>query len=109
MSSVQPREGEKMILQEDCAEDNMKNGILTLTNQRLIFEKTEGNMATLSKKPGKVLLDIPLKDILNAKKEGRIIKKIVIKTSEIYKFGVYDTNRWEKTILKELEKNNQMN
>ena len=52
MSSVQPRKGEKLVLQEDCYEDHLKNGLLTLTNQRLLFEKTEGTLATLSKRTG---------------------------------------------------------
>ena len=41
---------EKNILFEDCSEDTLKNGILTLTNRKLAFEKTKGRIATLSKK-----------------------------------------------------------
>ncbi len=63
MTSVKPRPGEKKILQEDCAEDKLKNGILTLTNQRMLFEETEGSIATLSKKTGAVVLDISLDKI----------------------------------------------
>jgi len=50
MSPVEPRAGEKRILDEDCAEDTLKNGILMLTNQRIIFERTRGTLLTLSKK-----------------------------------------------------------
>lgn len=102
MSSVEPRQGEKLVLQEDCAEDKFKNGILTLTNQRIIFEKTEGTLATLSKKPGELLLDIPLDQISQCKAEGFLIKKVVIitKQNEIYKFGVFNNSKWVKEIDK---------
>ena len=104
MSSAHPRQGERMILQEDCAEDKLKNGILSLTNQRIIFEKTEGQMATLTKKRGEILIDVPLKEIKSTRKEGRIIKKIVIEMdNNIYKFGVFDTRKWEKTVLEQLK------
>jgi hypothetical protein len=102
VSSVEPREGEKLIIQEDCAEDNFKNGILTLTNQRIIFEKTEGTLATLSKKPGELLLDLPLDQISQYKAEGLLIKKFVVTTkqNEIYKFGVFSNSKWVKEINK---------
>jgi hypothetical protein len=75
MSAIEPRSGEKRILQEDCAEDKLKNGILTLTNQRLIFEKTEGRMMVLS-------------------------KKIVVDQKQ-YKFGVFNNSEWVKSIQKQ--------
>ena len=102
MSSVDPKEGEKLILQEDCAEDKLKNGILTLTNQRVIFEKTEGTVATLSKKPGKLLLDIPINEVSQSKAEGFIIKKVVIATlkGDVYKFGVFSNSKWAREIEK---------
>lgn len=102
MSSVTPRKGEKLILQEDCAEDKLKNGILTLTNQRIIFEKTEGTLATLSKQTGKLLLDLPLDQIADCRTEGFIIKKVVITTlnNEIYKFGVFSNSKWTREIDK---------
>jgi hypothetical protein len=37
---------EKGILFEDCSEDTLKSGILTLTNKKLAFEKTKGRIAT---------------------------------------------------------------
>lgn len=100
MSAADPRPGEKLIIQEDCAEDKLKNGILTLTNQRLIFEKTEGRMTTLSKKTEEVLLDIPLTMISASKSEGFIIAKVVVELNDqSYKFGVLNTGHWAKEIM----------
>ena len=104
MSAVEPRNGEKMVLQEDCAEDKLRNGILTLTNQRLIFEKTEGRMVFLSKKVGEVVLDTPLDKITSVKAEGFLIKKITIVVDhKPFKFGVFNNNKWLKAI--ETQKN----
>ena len=102
MSSVKPRQGEKLILQEDCSEDHLRNGLLTLTNQRLLFEKTEGTLATLSKRTGELLLNIPLVEIKSSKGEGFILKKVVVITIEdkIYKFGVFNNSKWAKEIEK---------
>ena len=99
-SEADPKEGEIRVFQEDCAEDKLKNGILTLTNQRIIFEKTEGRMATLSKKVEGVLLDLPLDKISSAKSEGFIIKKVVITTidGKAFKFGVFNIHKWVKLI-----------
>ncbi len=100
MSSVQPRKGEKLILQEDCSEDHLKNGLLTLTNQRIFFEKTEGTLATLSKRTGELLVEISLNEIKESKKEGFVLKKVVIITihGDIYKFGVLNNSKWVKEI-----------
>ncbi|HEX7259060.1 MAG TPA: hypothetical protein VF242_13475 [Nitrososphaeraceae archaeon] len=102
MSSVQPRKGEKLILQEDCSEDHLKNGLLTLTNQRIFFEKTEGTLATLSKRTGELLVDISLNEIKESKKEGFLIKKVVIITihDDVYKFGVLNNSKWTREIEK---------
>ena len=102
MSSIQPRKGEKLVLQEDCYEDNLKNGLLTLTNQRLLFEKTEGTLATFSKRTEELLLDIPLVDIKASKAEGFLLKKVVVVTiqNNIYKFGVLSNSKWAKEIQK---------
>ncbi|HET8856566.1 MAG TPA: PH domain-containing protein [Nitrososphaeraceae archaeon] len=102
VSSVQPRKDEKLILQEDCSEDHLKNGLLTLTNQRIFFEKTEGTLATLSKRPGELLLDIPLNEIKESKTEGFLLKKVVIITisGDTYKFGVLNNSKWAKEIEK---------
>lgn len=100
MSSVEPRKGEKLILQEDCSEDHLKNGLLTLTNQRILFEKTEGTLATLSKRTEELLLDISLNEIKESKTEGFLIKKVVITTihGDTYKFGVLNNSKWAKEI-----------
>lgn len=104
-SEADPKEGEIRVFQEDCAEDRLKNGILTLTNQRIIFEKTEGRMATLSKKVEGVLLDLPLDKISSVKSEGFIIKKVVITTidGKAYKFGVFNIHKWVKLIEEQKE------
>jgi hypothetical protein len=102
MSPIEPRSGEKRILQEDCAEDKLKNGILTLTNQRLIFEKTEGRMMVLSKKTGEVVLDVPLDKISSVKAEGFLLKKVTIVVDQKqYKFGVFNNSEWVKPIQKQ--------
>ena len=102
MSSIEPRKGEKLVLQEDCYEDHLKNGLLTLTNQRLLFEKTEGTLATLSKRTEELLLDLPLLEIKASKAEGFLLKKIVVITvqNNIYKFGVLNNSKWAKEIEK---------
>jgi hypothetical protein len=105
VNEAQPRPGERLIMQEDCAEDKLKNGILTLTNQRLIFEKTEGRMTTLSKKTEEVLLDIPLEKISASKSEGFIIGKVVVELGDrSYKFGVLNTGHWAKQIMTQVNK-----
>jgi Bacterial PH domain len=106
MNSAKPRQGEKRILQEDCAEDKLRNGILTLTNQRIIFEETEGRVATLSKTTGEVLLDISLDKISSVSTEGFIIKKVVISIDgNAYKFGVFNTAKWAKEIENQINMN----
>ena len=53
-------EGEKRIKQEDCNEDNLGSGILTLTNKRLAFDKTRARLMDFSKHMGDTIMDIPL-------------------------------------------------
>ena len=57
-------EGEKRIKQEDCSEDNLGSGILTLTNKRLAFDKTRARLMDFSKHMGD-------KGILNLLKNNR--------------------------------------
>jgi hypothetical protein len=98
---VEPRSGEKVIMQEDCSEDKVGSGYLTLTNQRLIFETGEARMLTFSKKIKGVALDIPLSNISNARAEGFLVKKVVVEVSEpkaVYKFGVFSTGKWRDAI-----------
>lgn len=98
-------EGEKRLKQEDCSEDKLGSGILTLTNKRLVFEKTHGRIADLSKKFGETLIDVRLSDVVRVWKEGILIKKVcfTVKTDEgekTFKFGVFNTGSWEKDIKK---------
>jgi hypothetical protein len=103
---VTPNPDEKLILEEDCAENKLGNGILTLTNQRLIFEKTEGQLATLSKKVGALLLNISLDQIDLVRSEGVILTKVVVVTNaKEYKFSVFNTGKWAKEIQKQITSN----
>jgi hypothetical protein len=104
MNHVEPRPGEKRILDEDCAEDNLKNGILMLTNQRIIFHRTQGTMLTLSKKTTEAALDIPLDKINSVKTEGFIATKLILITNgSVYKFGVYSNRKWAKAIQEQIK------
>jgi hypothetical protein len=101
-------EGEKRLKQEDCNEDKIGAGILTLTNRRLAFDKTQSRMMDFSKRFGDTVVDVPLNDVSKAWKEGRLIKKVCFtaKTKEgeqIYKFGVFNTKDWLKNIENAIE------
>jgi hypothetical protein len=96
-------DGEKAIMQEDCGEDRLGAGYLTLTNKRLIFRKGEARMLTLSKKAGEVALDLPLNKIKVVRTEGWLAKKVVVEVSEdaetkLYKFGVFSPGKWRDAI-----------
>ena len=96
---IDPNPGEKLILEEDCSEGKLGNGILSLTNQRIIFEKTEGNLTTLNKKMGNVLLNSSLDKISKVNSEGFILTKVVVEISDSkYKFSVFNTGKWAKEI-----------
>jgi hypothetical protein len=97
--SFEPAPGEKVVLDEDCAEDKLRSGVLVLTDKRLVFQKTQGRMATFSKKEGDVVLDIPLNKISAVKAEGFLVKKVVVVSGDqTYKFGVYSNGKWERQI-----------
>jgi len=97
--SFEPAAGEKVVLDEDCAEDKLRSGILVLTDRRIVFQKTQGRMATLSKKEGEVVLEIPLDKITSVKSEGFLVKKLVITSGDqTYKFGVFSNGKWERQI-----------
>ena len=96
-------DGEKKVKQEDCNEDNLGPGILTLTNKRLAFDKTKSRIMDFTKRMGETVLDIPLEDVSKSWKEGLFIKKVCFtaKTNEgeqTYKFGVFNTKGWLKSI-----------
>ena len=96
-------EGEKRLKQEDCSEDGLGSGILTLTNKRLAFDKTRARMMDFSKHMGDTILDITLDNVTKTWKEGLLMKKVcfIVKTDDgekTYKFGVFNTKSWLKSI-----------
>ena len=101
-------DGEKRIKQEDCNEDNLGPGILTLTNKRLAFDKTKSRIMDFTKRMGETVLDVPLENIAKTWKEGLFIKKVCFtaKTNDgeqTYKFGVFNTKGWVKSIEQTIE------
>lgn len=96
---IDPNPGEKLVLEEDCSEVNLGSGILSLTNQRIIFEKTEGNLTTLNKKIGNALLNVTLDKVGNVNAEGFILTKVVVQIDNSkYKFSVFNNKKWAKEI-----------
>ncbi len=96
-------DGEKRVKQEDCNEDNLGPGILTLTNKRLAFDKTKSRIMDFTKRMGETVLDIPLEDVTKSWKEGLFIKKVcftakIDDSEQTYKFGVFNTKGWLKSI-----------
>jgi hypothetical protein len=103
-------EGEKRIKQEDCSEDNLGAGILTLTNRRVAFDKTNSRIMDFSKRFGETVLDISLDKITKTWKEGLLMKKVCFtaKTNEgeqTFKFGVFNTKSWVKVIEQTISEN----
>ena len=98
---------EKRLKQEDCNEDELGTGVLTLTNKRIAFDKRKSRIADFSTKMGETVIDVTL-DKVDAWKEGRFIKKICfkIKTDDdgkSYKFGVMGTGGWVEEIQDAIE------
>ena len=96
-------EGEKKIRQEDCSEDTLGLGILTLTNRRIAFDKTRGRIMDFSKRFGDTVIDLQFSEISKVWKEGWFIKKVCFtgKTAEeekTYKFGVFNNGSWLNSI-----------
>ncbi len=96
-------EGERKIKQEDCSEDSLGSGILTLTNKRLAFDKTKARIMNFSKHMGDTILDVSLDDVTKTWKEGLLMKKVCVtvntsKDEQNYKFGVFNTKNWLKSI-----------
>ena len=56
-------DSEKKIRQEDCSEDSLGPGILTLTNKRVAFDKTRGRIMDFAKKFGETVINVPLNDV----------------------------------------------
>ena len=95
--------GEKRVKQEDCNEDILGPGILTLTNKRLAFDKTKSRIMDFTKRIGETVLDISLEDVSKTWKEGLFIKKVcftakINEVEQTYKFGVFNTKGWLKSI-----------
>ena len=100
---IEQGKDENIIIQEDCGEDKFGSGYLTLTNQRIIFQKGEARMLTLSKKITEIYLEVSLNKIKTVKTEGLLAKKVVIEVSEesgskLYKFGVFSPGKWKDVI-----------
>lgn len=96
-------EGEKKIRQEDCSEDVLGLGILTLTNRRIAFDKTRGRIMDFSKRFGDTVIDLPISEISKVWKEGWFMKKVCLtgKTTDgekTYKFGVFNNGSWLNSI-----------
>ena len=96
-------DSEKKIIQEDCSEDSLGTGILTLTNRRIAFDKTKGRIADFTKKIGDTVIDIPINQIIQVGKEGWLVKKVWIKAKsdageKVFKFGVFNTTKWLESI-----------
>jgi len=89
----------RKIVQEDCHEDCIGAGILTLTQKRIVFDKTHGRILDLSKKFGNTIIDTPLDNVIKVWKEGILMKKICIQIKikneiKTYKFGVFNNKKW---------------
>ena len=99
---------EKRISQEDCNEDTLGVGILTLTNKRVAFDKKESRVMDFTAKIGDTVLNVSLENVTKVWKEGLLMKKICFtaKTNDgekTYKFGVFSNGSWRKTFEKTLE------
>ena len=67
---------EKRISQEDCNEDTIGVGFLTLTNKRVAFDKKESRVMDFSARMGDTVLNVPLENVTKVWKEGLLMKKI---------------------------------
>ena len=63
---------EKRVRQEDCNEDTMGIGILTLTNKRVAFDKKHSRVMDFSGSIGKTILDVPLENVTKVWKEENL-------------------------------------
>ena len=103
-------DSEKKIRQEDCSEDSLGPGILTLTNKRVAFDKTRGRIMDFAKKFGETVINVTLNDVTKVWKEGIFMKKVCVRVKidegeKDYKFGVFSNGSWLKTLQDTLEKN----
>jgi len=103
-------EGEKRIKQEDCSEDKLGAGILSITNKRVAFDKTNSRIMDFSKRFGETVLDISLDKITKTWKEGLLMKKVCFTANiddgeQTFKFGVFNTKSWVKAIDQTISEN----
>ena len=104
-------EGEKRLRQEDCSEDKLGPGILTLTNRRVAFDKTRARIMDFSKNVGDTVIDVPLNDVTRVWKEGLLMKKVCFTAGtpqageQTYKFGVFSPGSWRDSISDAVEDN----
>ncbi len=101
-------EGEKRIRQEDCNEDTLGAGILTVTNKRIAFDKTRGRIMDFSKKFDETVINTPLNEVIKVWKEGLFMKKVCITlkdrdSQKDYKFGVFSNGSWLETLQEAIE------
>ena len=102
-------EGERRLKQEDCNEDTLGVGILTLTNRRIVFDKTKSRIMDFSKHMGNTVLDVPLGDVTKTWKEGLLMKKVCFTArggeqgERTFKFGVFSTGSWLESINDAME------
>ncbi len=101
-------EGEKKIRQEDCSEDTLGAGILTVTNKRIAFDKTRGRIMDFAKKFDETVINTPLNDVIKVWKEGWLMKKVCITVKDDdgqkdYKFGVFSNGSWLETLQEAIE------
>lgn len=90
---------EKKLRQEDCHEDSLGAGILTLTNRRVAFDKTRARIMDFSKHMGDTVMEAPLGDITRVWREGLIMRKTCIEVGgKAYKFGVLSPGSWTDAI-----------
>ena len=101
-------ENEKKIRQEDCHEDTLGGGILTVTNKRIAFDKTRGRIMDFSKKFDETVINTPLNEVNKVWKEGWLMKKVCFSVKEDneqkdYKFGVFNNGSWLETLQEAIE------
>ena len=83
-------DGENKVKQEDCSEDKLGPGILTLTNKRIAFDKTQARIMDFTKRMGETVLDVPLENVIKFGKKVYLSKKFVLQ--QIQKMGNRLTN-----------------
>lgn len=101
-------EGERRIMQEDCSEDTLLAGILTLTNKRIAFDKTKGRIVDFTKRFEETVIDVPLSDVEKVWKEGLLMKKVCFTArttggAKTYKFGVFSNGSWLSAMREAIE------